>query len=415
MTAINGALGRATALRIFVPFAAGFFFSYLVRNVNAVIAPDLTQALSLSAATLGLLTSAYFLTFAAFQLPLGVLLDRFGPRRVESVLLLIAGAGCIWFAFGDDVTDLVVGRALIGLGVSACLMASFKVFAMWFPLERLPLINGCVLAVGGLGALAATAPVEALLGVTNWRGVYMLTGIAGFVIAILLFIVVPRHRSEHAPHEESLAQQITGLGAVIRSRTFWRLMPVSALCNGTLLAMQGLWAGPWLKDVAGLDRQGVAFALAAIPPAMVAGFFLTGLIAERLATRGIAADRVAGVGIMISLLAQLGLVFNVPLPPILLWCVFGFCGTAALIYYSVLTAHFGVHLTGRVNTAVNVFSFGYAFAAQWGLGAIIGLFPAAELGAYRVEGYQLAFSIALLIQAITFFWYTVERDDGANA
>jgi predicted MFS family arabinose efflux permease len=285
---------------------------------------------------------------------------------------------------------------------------------MWFPMERLPLVNGCVLAVGGLGALVATAPVEALLSFTDWRGVYLLTGIVGFVTAVVLFTVAPTHPTEREPHEESLAQQITGLAAVMKSRTFWRMTPVSALCNGTLLAMQGLWAGPWLADVAGLDRQGVALSLAAIPPALVAGFFLIGLIAERLARRGVPAERVAGVGIIVSLLTQLGLVFNVPLPPVLLWCLFGFSGTAALVYYSVLTAHFGVHLAGRVNTAVNVFAFGYAFAAQWALGIIIGLFPTGELGTYRVEGYQLAFAVALLIQAFAFLWYTVGGDDGAD-
>jgi MFS family permease len=403
--------GLATTLRIFLPFAAGFFFSYLVRNVNAVIAPDLTLDLSLTAGTLGLLTSAYFLTFAAFQLPLGLLLDRFGPRIIDSILLIIAGVGCAWFAYGEDVTDLVVARALIGLGVSACLMASFKAFVMWFPVERLPLINGCVLAVGGIGALAATAPIEALLVHTDWRGIYLITGAFGIATALILFLVVPKHPSESEPATETLAEQIAGLGQIMRSRTFWRMTPVAALCNGTLLAMQGLWAGPWLKDVAGLDRQGVAFALAAIPPAMVAGFFLTGLIAERAASRGFEAHRVASMGIIIFLLVQLGIIFNVPLPPILLWCLFGFFATWSLVYYAVLTAHFGAAMAGRVNTAMNVFSFGYAFAAQWALGAIIGLFPGDEPGTYRVEGYQLAFAAAHVVQAMCFFWYAFARDD----
>lgn len=401
-----------TALRVFIPFAAGFFFSYLIRNVNAVIAPDLTQELALSAATLGLLTSAYFLTFAAFQLPLGLLLDRFGPRIVDAILLVLAGAGCAWFAYGEDVTDLVVARALIGLGVSACLMASFKAFSMWFPVERLPLINGCVLAVGGLGALAATAPVEWMLAVTDWRGVYLVTGAFGVVAAVILMLVVPKHPTESEPVTETLAEQLAGLGEVLRNRVFWRMMPVSAICNGTLLALQGLWAGPWLADVAGLDREGIAFALAAIPPLMVAGFFLSGLASERAGALGWTPHRIAGAGIVVYLLVQLGIIFNVPLPPILLWCLFGFFATFSLVFYAVLTAHFGVALAGRVNTAMNVFSFGYAFAAQWALGVIIGLFPAEEPGSYQVEGYQLAFAAAFLVQAVCFFWYAVQKDEG---
>lgn len=115
----------STALRVFLPFGAGYFLSYLYRSVNAVIALDLAASIGLDAATLGLLTSAYFLTFAAFQLPLGVLLDRYGARRVEAVLLLFAGLGAFLFWLGETPAALIAGRALIGLGVSACLMAAF--------------------------------------------------------------------------------------------------------------------------------------------------------------------------------------------------------------------------------------------------------------------------------------------------
>ncbi|MBL8253669.1 MAG: MFS transporter, partial [Candidatus Competibacter sp.] len=149
----------AVAWRIFLPFAAGYFLSYLYRAINAALSPYLATELRLDATDLGLLTSVYFLTFAAFQLPLGVLLDRFGPRRVEATLLLFAAAGAGLFAVSHSPLELIVGRGLIGLGVSACLMASFKAFVLWLPAERLPVANGWVLAAGGLGALAATAPV----------------------------------------------------------------------------------------------------------------------------------------------------------------------------------------------------------------------------------------------------------------
>ena len=147
-------------LRVFIPFALGYFLSYLFRTVNAVIAPDLVRDIGVDPASLGLLTSAYFLTFAAFQLPLGVLLDRYGPRRVEAVLLLFAAAGAFAFARAETLNGLLLGRALIGLGVSACLMAAFKAYTLWFPKEKWPLVNGFQMAAGGLGALAATAPVE---------------------------------------------------------------------------------------------------------------------------------------------------------------------------------------------------------------------------------------------------------------
>lgn len=144
------------ALRIVLPFAFGYFLSYLYRAVNAVIAPDLTHDMGLDASALGLLTAAYFLTFAAFQLPLGILLDRYGPRRVEAALLIFAAIGAALFAWAPNEGTLIFARALIGFGVSACLMAAFKAYVMWFPMERLALINGIHLTAGGLGALMAT-------------------------------------------------------------------------------------------------------------------------------------------------------------------------------------------------------------------------------------------------------------------
>jgi sugar phosphate permease len=150
-------------LRVFLPFAAGYFLSYLFRVVNAVIAPDLVKDLGVGPSALGLLTSTYFIAFASFQLPLGVLLDRFGPRRVEGILLLIAALGAFLFSKADSLTGLLVARALIGFGVSACLMAAFKAYTLWFSKEKWPLVNGFQMAAGGLGALAATIPVQVAL------------------------------------------------------------------------------------------------------------------------------------------------------------------------------------------------------------------------------------------------------------
>ena len=155
--------GWGITVRIVVPFALGYFLSYFYRVINALIAPELTSELTLDATALGFLTSAYFFTFAAFQIPLGVFLDRFGPRRTESALLIVAATGAVVFATSDSVAALVLGRALIGLGVSACLMAAFKAYVLWFPAERRPLVNGLHMGIGGFGALVAPRPVDIAL------------------------------------------------------------------------------------------------------------------------------------------------------------------------------------------------------------------------------------------------------------
>lgn len=184
----SSAHARKVALSIFLPFAAGYFVSYLYRAINAVIADELVADVDLSADQLGLLTSAYFLAFAAAQLPVGMLLDRFGPRRVESVLLLVAAFGAVVFSRADSLAALTMGRLLIGVGVACCLMASFKVFVLWFRPNQLPMLNGSLLAFGALGALTATVPVAWVLEFTSWRRLFMGLAAITLVISALIFL-----------------------------------------------------------------------------------------------------------------------------------------------------------------------------------------------------------------------------------
>ena len=207
-----------TLVRVFLPFALGYFLSYLYRTVNAVIAPDLEAALGLDAADLGLVTSAYFLTFAAFQLPLGILLDRWGPRRVEAALLVFAALGAFVFASADSTKGLVLGRALIGFGVSACLMGAFEAYVLWFPPQRLPLVNGLQMAAGGAGALAATAPVEAALHLTDWRGLFHALSVLTVIVAAVVLLSVPRRNEEGPAHP--LSEQIAGIRDVFADPVF---------------------------------------------------------------------------------------------------------------------------------------------------------------------------------------------------
>src|SRR5437868_8613855 len=182
------------ALMVFCPFAAGYFLSFFFRNVNAVIAKDLAAEFSLTPADLGFLTSMYLLAFAAFQLPLGVLLDRYGPRRVVAVLLCSAAAGALVFALARDLATLSIGRAFIGLGVSAGLMGAIKAFSLWFPLSRLATLNGLYLAFGGLGSLSATAPAEAIVGPFGWRVLFFGLAALSILAAGLVFFIVPEKR-----------------------------------------------------------------------------------------------------------------------------------------------------------------------------------------------------------------------------
>jgi predicted MFS family arabinose efflux permease len=400
----------AMHLRIFLPFALGYFLSYLYRTVNAVIAPDLVRDVGVDPASLGLLTSSYFLAFAAAQLPLGILLDRYGPRRVEAALLLFAASGALVFARAESLAGLMVGRALIGLGVSACLMAAFKAFTEWFPAERLPLANGVQMLSGGVGALAATTPVELALRLTDWRGVFL--AVAGLTVAaaICVYLVVPE--KEGSRSVETLVEQVSGIRTIFTSPVFWRIAPWACAAQAAYLAIVSLWSGPWLRDVAGYQRMAVANTLMGIALAMIVGYFAFGALAEWLARRGIRPMTVAAWGMAAFMVVQLLLTLQLTSLTALLWLLFGFCGTASILPYAVLSQSFPQQLAGRANTGLNVLVFVAAFAAQWAIGALIGLWPQNVAGGYHVGGYRAGFGMVLGLQAVAALWYFVAGTPG---
>ena len=396
-------------LRLFLPFAAGYFLSYLLRNVNAVIAPELTRELGVSAADLGLLTSAYLLAFSAFQLPLGVLLDRYGPRRVEAALLLIAAAGSAWFAVGASLTELALARAAIGLGVSACLMAAFKAFSVWYPVERLPALNAAVMVAGGLGALAATTPLAWAVPVFGWRGLFLV--LAGLtVLAALAIFSTPEKPASAAG--STLAGQLRELLGVLRSPAFWRYPPMTATALGGFVALQGLWAVPWLMDVGGQTREVAAFHMLLTTLAMVAGFLATALFIGPLRRRGFPPSRVMAIGNALALLVMLALWQDIGSSH-LLWSVLGMTFAVGNVAYAEITSRFGPALAGRVNAALNLCTFVGAFVIQWGYGVMVDGLGAA--GWTLAESHRAAFGTLLALQAAGFGWYLWQRPREAGS
>ncbi len=369
-------IGTLTILRIFTPFALGYFLSYLFRVVNAVIAPDLVADLAIDPSELGLLTSTYFIAFASSQLPLGLLLDRFGPRIVEAFLLIFAGAGATLFALSHSLAGVIAGRALIGFGVSACLMAAFKSYVIWFPPHILSRVNGVQMAAGGLGALAATLPVEWALGFTDWRGVFLGLALSSFAAALAIFFVVPPSEPSHPP--EQLGTQINGILQVFKSPVFWRIAPLTTLSQAGYISIQGLWAGPWLRDASGLPRQGVAQVLSWSAMAMITGFIVLGFLAEKLAARGVPVRTTAVSGMTLFICIQALMAFNVAFPAPVIMLGFGFFGTSGILAYTALTLDFPISLSGRVTTGINMMVFIAAFIVQWAMGALCRAFPESQ-------------------------------------
>lgn len=384
---------------VFAPFAAGFFLSILLRYVNAVIAQDLAAEFALSAAELGLLTSVYFLVFAAFQIPLGVLLDRYGPRQVVATLLLFAALGALAFGHAEGLETLALGRALLGLGVSGCLMGSIKAFTLWFPMSRLATLNGWILAVGALGAMAATAPVEALAQGCGWRAVFWAIAAACAAVSALVFFVVPEREPFGAA--ESWRRQFGEIGAILKSVFFWRVALPLVVVHGAYQALQGLWLSPWLAEVAGRSRGEVAATLLAGAAAYGVGSVVFGTLADRMSAR-LGAYK---AGMALALAAFFAIAFGAGGVAGALVVAYGFGACAAALAYAILSRHFPRTLTGRVVTASNIFMFLASFAFQWGIGALLRAAPEG--------GYALAFGLVGLLQLAALLWLLPMREPRA--
>lgn len=387
--------------QVYGAFASAYLLSYLFRTVNAVISPELASELALGPASLGFLTSAYFLAFGAVQIPVGMLLDRFGPRRVEPVLLSIAATGALVFAFADGVPGLTLGRALIGAGVGACLMAPLKGFAMWYPRERQASLAGWVMVAGGLGALASTTPLEAALRFASWRTIFVVLAAVTFIAALWIAWRVPDTLKPAVT--ASFREQWSGVRDVFRHPRFWWIAPLGGFAMGAFMAIQGLWAVPWMMEVEGRSRASAATTLLVMSVLMLAGYLALGLFATMLHRRGVGAKHLFAVGFTLSALALVAIVAGVP-GSLAWWSLYGLGASANILAFAVLNEGFAPELAGRINTAMNVLMFLGSFAAQWGIGVIVDAARAIG-GVDSPTGLRWAFALAVILNLATLAWY----------
>ena len=390
---------------IFLPFACGYFLSYLYRSTNAVLAPYLSNDLNLNAEQLGLITSAYFLTFGLFQLPLGVLLDKFGARKVQSILFLIAAIGAILFSLGNDVWSLVTARGLIGLGVSGALMAAFKAFAVWFPKERLPLLIGLFMSAGGMGAIVASTPLEMALQITDWRGVYLFIGIVTIFVGVLIFFIVPEKQENN--YNEKALPVLRVLKHIYTSYAFWRIGPLSGIAGGTGLAILGLWAGPWLSDIGKFNQNEIANILFISTIMMTIGTTSLGIITDYLRKFNISPVGVMGGALFIFIIPLTIITFGIMPKAIWPWVILSITSLAATLAYAGLSQHFPTSYAARASTAINLICFLMAFIAQYAIGFIMQLVEPGKQSGYSIKAYQAGFGLFLGLLIICYIIFII--------
>ena len=405
------AFTRPQAVGVFLVFAFAYFFSALVRAVTATLAPVFSAELGLAAGQLGLLAGAYFLGFSVMQLPLGSALDRWGAKRVLMVFLLTAVLGCLSFAAAASFSQLLVARFLIGVGVSACLMAPLTCFRRLFTPAMQLRATSWMLMAGSLGMLASTVPVQWLLPALGWRGLFVaVAGLLGLAV-LLIWRWVPADAPAESPNPSQGRPDAPGvLGGyrqVFAHPVFVRMAPLAFFVYGGLIALQSLWIGPWLTQVGGRSAAGAAEGLFLVNLAMLVAFFGWGLWMPRLIRAGWAGERLVARAWPASVLC-LGLILwqGAQAGPLLwaLWCV---ATSVVSLSQPAVGQAFPVALAGRALSAFNLLIFAGVFVQQWTIGMAIDALRA--YGLAPADAFRLAFGAFMAACTLSFLWLNLLR------
>jgi len=396
------------ALRVFLCFAFAYFMSYAFRTINVVIAPDLVNDLGLNNADLGLLSSAYFIGFGATQIPLGLALDRFGPRITEAWVMTLAVVGALIFAIAEDFTTLVMARVLIGMGVSACLMAAFSGFRAWYATSQQGQLASAMLVCGTSGALASTWPVHLVTPYIGWRGVFLVMAALSFLAILILYYGLPVKKS--APIDKPIQSSSATLSwqsyrPILTNSFFWRILPLGTFCYGGFIAVQTLWFGPWLIEVMDYPPTTAAQIVFGFNVVLLLAYLFNAWVLPKLARRGIDTMRYMTWMVGMSMIMQAGAYFWQTSLVWVWWFLFAITCASFVLAQSIIVLYFPKNYSGRVSTTYNLTLFIGAFIVQWGIGHMLDLGIA--LGWNKTSAYDLALAVFLAIQILGFIWFLI--------
>ena len=396
------------ALRVFLCFAFAYFMSYAFRTINVVIAPDLVNDLGLNNADLGLLSSAYFIGFGATQIPLGLALDRFGPRITEAWVMTLAVVGALIFAIAEDFTTLVMARVLIGMGVSACLMAAFSGFRAWYATSQQGQLASAMLVCGTSGALASTGPVHLVTPYIGWRGVFLVMAALSFLAILILYYGLPVKKS--APIDKPIQSSSATLSwqsyrPILTNSFFWRILPLGTFCYGGFIAVQTLWFGPWLIEVMDYPPTTAAQIVFGFNVVLLLAYLFNAWVLPKLARRGIDTMRYMTWMVGMSMIMQAGAYFWQTSLVWVWWFLFAITCASFVLAQSIIVLYFPKNYSGRVSTTYNLTLFIGAFIVQWGIGHMLDLGIA--LGWNKTSAYDLALAVFLAIQILGFIWFLI--------
>jgi sugar phosphate permease len=393
--------GRIVAICALVTAISQFY-----RNAHVVVAPDIMGDTGITAQTLGYLSGALFLTAAVLQIPAGILLDRYGPRRTIPFMLATVVAGSLMFASAQDATGLIVARVCMGVGLAAIGMAAIVASTRWFAPAYFGTVVGVILGVSYVGHLASTLPMAQVSAAIGWRSSYILVTIVTAVLAAAAAILVrdaPPHHPFHSRVPETMGAAWRGVGEILRVQDLWPLLAIAGTAYAVVACILGLWAGPYLFDMYGLDAASRGAVIIWFPVGMMLGNMLISPLDRILDTRKriIVVCALATVAVLVALAVT-------PRPPLLIVTIsFGMIGFLSA-YTTVIIAHgrcfYSDRQMGRGVTVVNTAVLLGAGTMQAITGLIAGaLAPGAA--SLPIEVYRIIFATLAAVLLAALFIY----------
>ena len=388
------------AVLLFFVFACGYFISALLRAITATLSPILTSEFNLTAGDLGLLAGGYFLGFASMQIPLGYLLDRHGPKKIVSSFLLIAIIGTVAFALAQSFAGLLISRILIGVGVSACLMGPLTGYRIWFKDEYQQRANAWMLMVLSMGFVFSTLPVQILLPIIGWRWIFGIIAFLIFIIIALTMFFIPSWKNEaNSNHEKNPGS----LADVWKNKFFRSTIPLGLFNYGGMVAIQTLWAGPWMVRVAGYSPLESATGLFWINTTMLVAFFVFGYILPKITKLGLESMKLMKFGLPISYLSLLFIIISGENAGTIHFTIYILTSIVLTLTQPAVALTFPTSLAGKSLTSFNLLIFVGTFLMQWGIGLVIDLCQ--FLGKEETQSFQISFFVYLLICIFSYLYF----------
>ena len=400
----NYILPKRQAISVFFVFAFGYFISCLLRAITATLSPVLTSEFNLLAADLGLLAGGYFLGFACMQIPLGYLLDKYGPKKIVTSFLLIALIGIISFALAKSFSGLLISRILIGVGVSACLMAPLTGYRIWYAENQQQRANSWMLMVASLGFLSSTLPVQLLLPSFGWRWIFGGIALLTLLSILLMLLFIPNWDFNKNRVSEN-SDKTGSLSDVWKNRFFISVIPMGLFNYGGLMAIQTLWAGPWMIRVSGYTPLESATGLFWINVTMLISFFLWGYFLPKINSIGFSATRILKLGLPVGFLVMLTIIILGPKAGAFHITMFILSSIFLSVTQPAVGLSFAGHSAGKALTSFNLLIFAGTFVMQWLMGFVIDIVK--SLGHSEIFAFKSAFSVFLILSIISYIFFLV--------